>query len=52
MRFATVGYGVGSLRLAEGRRDAAIDLFERVMEAGNWPAFGFIAAEAELSRAR
>lgn len=52
LRFATVGYGVGSLRLAEDRRDAAIALFESILQAGNWPAFGFIAAEAELSRER
>ena len=52
LRFASVGYGVGSLWLAEGKHEEAVALFERIVRAGNWPAFGFIAAEAELSRTR
>lgn len=47
---ATVAYGIGAWHLAHGRRDAARALFERVVAGAQWPAFGYIAAEAELAR--
>lgn len=48
----TVGYGVGNWHLYNGRRDRAMQVFRDVVEtnAGQWPAFGYIAAEAEVSR--
>ncbi len=49
---ATQGYGVGNWYLMEGDPDQAEDIFERVLETGYWPAFGYIAAEAELARMR
>ncbi len=49
---ATVGYGVGAWHLVNGRRPQATALFQRVLEGTNWPAFGYLAAEAELARFR
>lgn len=47
---ATVGYGVANWHLSHGRDGEARALFERIVEAGQWPAFGHLAAEAELAR--
>ena len=47
---ATIGYGIGCLHLFTGEKAAARAAFERVVSADEWPAFGFIAAEAELAR--
>ncbi len=46
----TTGYGLGIFNLLNGNRDAAKQMFENVIAGPNWPAFGFIAAEAELKR--
>jgi hypothetical protein len=48
----TIGYGVGAWHLYNGRRDQAVALFNKIVEehAAQWPAFGYIAAEAELAR--
>ena len=47
---ATVGYGLGAWHQLNGRGEDARSWWRRVMAGGNWPAFGFIAAEAELAR--
>ena len=47
---ATVGYGVGNWLLYNGQAAAARVAFERIVEADGWSAFGYLAAEAELSR--
>jgi tetratricopeptide (TPR) repeat protein len=49
----TIGYGVGNWHLYSGRRDRAMQIFRDIVEkhAGQWPAFGYIAAEAEIARA-
>jgi tetratricopeptide (TPR) repeat protein len=52
VELATYGYGVGNWYLYNGRRDEARRVFERVVAGPQWPAFGFIAAEAELARMR
>lgn len=49
---ATYGYGVGNWHYYNGRIELAKRLFERVLAGGYWPAFGYIAAEAELFRLR
>lgn len=49
--FATIGYGVGVWLLDHGSKDLALELLRRVVEGGQWAAFGHIAAEAELARA-
>ena len=47
----TAGYGVGAWYLIEGDREEALRVFQRVLDGGDqWAAFGYIAAEAELSR--
>ena len=52
VQVATYGYGVANWYLYNGQPDKAVALFNRILEAKNWSAFGFIAAEAELARAR
>jgi tetratricopeptide (TPR) repeat protein len=47
---ATVGYGIGNWHLCEGRRDDAVRVFREVLARSPWPAFGHVAAEAELDR--
>jgi tetratricopeptide (TPR) repeat protein len=47
---ATLGYGLGAWALLNGDTTAARTSFQRVRAGGNWPAFGFIAAEADLAR--
>jgi tetratricopeptide (TPR) repeat protein len=49
---ATVAYGVGCWNLYSGQKEKARGYFERIMAGRYWPAFGFIAAEAELARMR
>ena len=48
--FATVAYGVAAWHLYNGRDAEARALFERIVAAGQWPAFGHLAAEAERAR--
>jgi len=47
---ATLSYGVGNWFLLKGDTATAKRWFERSVASGGWPAFGFIAAEAELRR--
>lgn len=47
---ATVGYGVGSWQLFNGREEEAGEVWRRVLGGSAWAAFGYIAAEAELAR--
>jgi tetratricopeptide (TPR) repeat protein len=47
---ATLGYGVGIYYLLNGRSDKARALFEQIVAGPLWPAFGHLAAEAELAR--
>jgi dipeptidyl aminopeptidase/acylaminoacyl peptidase len=48
----TYGYAVGNWHLYNGRRDEARAAFERVVAGPQWPAFGHVAAEADLARMR
>jgi tetratricopeptide (TPR) repeat protein len=48
---ATGAYGIGNWHLYNGRRPAAERVFRRILAGGQWGAFGYIAAEAELARA-
>jgi tetratricopeptide (TPR) repeat protein len=50
LQMATQGYGVGNWYLQNGDTVRAREVLERVVAIGNWPAFGHIAAEAELRR--
>lgn len=47
---ATIGYGIGNWHYMNDREERAIEIWQKIYEDGNWPAFGFIAAEAELAR--
>ncbi len=48
----TTKYGVAAWHLAQGRTDAGLTLLREIVDGvpQQWPAFGYIAAEAELSR--
>lgn len=46
----TQGYGVGNWYLYNGDEERAVEIFNRIMDCDYWPAFGYIAAEADLRR--
>jgi tetratricopeptide (TPR) repeat protein len=46
----TVGNGLATWHLLEGRRERAVELYDKVLAEGQWMTFGAIAAEAELRR--
>lgn len=46
---STLGYGIGNWHFMNGRTDRAYQFWQDVYETGQWPAFGFIAAESELA---
>ena len=50
LNLATQGYGVGNWYLYEGDTAKAIEIFQNVVDGSYWPAFGYIAAEADLAR--
>jgi tetratricopeptide (TPR) repeat protein len=52
IQVATLSYGVGNWYLVRGDTANARTWFERSVRSGGWPAFGFIASEAELRRLR
>lgn len=50
LELATLGYGIGCWYLYNADEATAKSYFEKIVKTKYWPAFGFIAAEAELSR--
>ncbi len=50
LSLATQGYGVGNWYLYNGDTTKAKEIFEKVVAGKSFASFGFIAAEAELSR--
>jgi tetratricopeptide (TPR) repeat protein len=52
VQIATLAYGLGNWHLVHGNSAQARTWFERSVQSGGWPAFGFIASEAELRRLR
>jgi hypothetical protein len=52
VQVATLSYGVGNWYLLRGDKAQARHWFERSVQSGGWPAFGFIASEAELKQLR
>ena len=50
LRDATLGYGLGNWHYINGREERAYEIWQNIYDNGEWPAFGFIAAEAELAR--
>ena len=47
---ATGRYGVGAWHLVNGEQETALEIFQGITSGPSWPAFGYIAAEAELAR--
>ena len=47
---ATAAYGIANWHYHNGRRAQAEQIFRRILAGGQWGAFGYIAAESELSR--
>jgi tetratricopeptide (TPR) repeat protein len=52
VQVATLAYGLGNWYLVRGDKAEARRWFERSIQSRGWPAFGFIASEAELRRLR
>ncbi len=50
--FATLAFGIANWHLVEGRPERAEELWREIVVDPMWPAFGHIAAEADLSRLR
>src|SRR6186713_2646318 len=52
VQIATLAYGLGNWYLVRGDKAQARKWFERSVQSGGWPAFGFIVSEVELRRLR
>ncbi len=52
LEIATVGYGIANWHFYNGDKAKAKELFQKITSGKYWPAFGFIAAETELTRMR
>ncbi|MCA9310859.1 MAG: hypothetical protein KDA21_06615 [Phycisphaerales bacterium] len=52
VELATHGYGIADWYLVNGHREEATQLMQRILQTPYWPAFGYLAAEAELARLR
>jgi len=50
VQVATLNYGIGNWYLVRGDTAKARTAFERSIESGGWPGFGFIMSEIELRR--
>ena len=48
----TMRYGIAAWHLNSGRRDQAVGLLKEIVDGypQQWPAFGYVAAEADLAR--
>lgn len=46
---ATLAYGVGAWYVLQGDADRAKEIFEKIVDGPDWPAFGHIAAEVYLA---
>lgn len=47
---ASVGYGLGNWQLYNRQRTEAENIFRQIVFGNQWASFGYIAAEAELTR--
>ena len=52
VQVATLAYGLGNWYLVQGDKAQARRWFERSIQSGGWPGFGFIVSEVELRRLR
>lgn len=49
---ASLAYGLGNWYLYNGDKVRAMNIFRKITAGNQWASFGFIAAEAELTRAK
>lgn len=49
---ASLAYGLGNWYLYNGDKVRAMNIFRKITAGNQWASFGFIAAEAEIARAR
>lgn len=49
LQYVTQGYGVGNFLLSQGDTLKAKEVFGNVIQTGYWSAFGYIAAEKEMT---
>ena len=47
---ATQGYGVANYYFVNGQTEKAKEVLEKILAGAGWPAFGYIAAEADMAR--
>lgn len=47
---SSLGFGIGNYFLYNGDREKANTIFRKIVDGDQWASFGYIAAEAELSR--
>ena len=47
---ATVSYGVGNWYFYGDQTEKALEIFRKIVDGKEWASFGYLAAEAELSR--
>ena len=52
VQVATLAYGLGNWYLVRGDTTQARKSFERSIQSGGWPGFGFIVSEVEFRRLR
>lgn len=52
VQIATLAYGLGNWQLVRGNKAEARKSFERSVQSGGWPGFGFIVSEIELRRVK
>ena len=52
VQVATLAYGLGNWYLVRGDKTEARRSFERSIQSGGWPGFGFIVSEVEIRRLR
>jgi hypothetical protein len=50
LQYATQNYGLSAWYDLNGRKSEAALLRRQILSSGFWPAFGYIAAEADSSR--
>jgi hypothetical protein len=47
---ATLGFALGTYYQLRGDKGKARELFEKVVAGNQWSSFGYIAAEAEMTK--
>jgi hypothetical protein len=45
-----VAYGIGCWYFCNNKKNKAKEVFQKILEKGSWPSFGYIAAESDWAR--